>query len=287
MSLSYVKLFADTGRAVDLLSNEEAGRLFKAILHGINGEVDELPGQEKLVYAMLKAQFERDEETYERYCDKQQKNGKKGGRPKKPSGFSENPENPTVILEKPKNPTENPETQKSQEKDKDYNKEKDKDKEEEKDNNHYLYNNGAVTDEVDKIVNSDNPFGTDTGHRPDPNTVYAYASQELQSLGHRAMQEIQSFVDDTSEEVVRHAIDNALDQGVRTWSYVRSILNSYVDEGIKTVGEAKAYDDKRRKEKSKPSQRSQPCAPHTTPEEEEQKRKDKEFYDKVFASSFL
>lgn len=116
MKLSYVKLFADTSGAVDLLSDAEAGRLFKAILHGIAGEVDELPGQEKLVYAMLKAQFERDADAYEQYSEKQRENGKKGGRPKKPSGFSENPKNPTVFSE----------TQKSQ--DKDYNKDKDEEK---------------------------------------------------------------------------------------------------------------------------------------------------------------
>ena len=150
--------------------------------------------------------------------------------------------------------------------------------------------NGETDQPIQNAEDSDeqdNPFGADTGHRPNQSTVYAYASQELQSLGYRAMQELQSFADDTSEELVRHAIDNALDQGVRTWSYVRSILNSYADENIKTVGEAKAYDDKRRKEKSMSNQHSQYCTQRTTPEEEEQKRKDKEFYDRVFASTML
>lgn len=132
-----------------------------------------------------------------------------------------------------------------------------------------------------------NPYGYDNGQRLKQNTVYAYASQELKALSHRAMQELQSYVDDTSEEVVRHAIDNTLDQGIRTYSYVKKILDSYVDEGVKTVGEAKAYDDKRRKEKSMSNQHSQFCAQRTTPEEEEQKRKDKEFYDRVFASTML
>lgn len=117
MRLSYVKLYADTSGAVDLLSDAEAGRLFKAILHNIAGVVDELPGQEKLVYAMLKAQFERDAEAYELYSEKQRKNGEKGGRPKKPTGFSENPKNPLVFLE----------TQKSQDKDNNQDNNKDKD----------------------------------------------------------------------------------------------------------------------------------------------------------------
>ena len=118
MTMSYVKLFADTSVAIDLLSDTEAGRLFKAVMHYINGVNDELPGQEKLIFSMLKAQFERDAEAYENYCDRQRENGKKGGRPRKPNGFDENPEKPMVIYE----------TQKSQDKEKDKEKDKDKDK---------------------------------------------------------------------------------------------------------------------------------------------------------------
>lgn len=122
MALSYVKLFADTSGAIDLLSDTEAGRLFKAVMHYINGVDEELPGQEKLVFTMLKAQFERDAEAYERYSDKQRENGKKGGRPRKPTAFSENPENPSVFLK----------TQKSQDKDKEKDQDKDKDEDKER-----------------------------------------------------------------------------------------------------------------------------------------------------------
>lgn len=119
MKLSYVKLYADASETVDLLSDTEAGRLFKAVLHHVNGTEDELPGQEKLVYSMLKAQFERDAEAYEQFSEKQRKNGEKGGRPKKPTGYFENPKNPTVFSE----------TQKTQDKEKDKEEDKDKDKE--------------------------------------------------------------------------------------------------------------------------------------------------------------
>lgn len=86
-----------------------------------------------------------------------------------------------------------------------------------------------------------NPFGE--GRRPDRNTVYAYASNELVSLSQRAMQEIGDYVNDLSEDVVRHAIDNALDQGVRTWAYVKTILNGYVDAEVHSVGDAKRVDE--------------------------------------------
>lgn len=115
--LPYIKVFPDLSETVDLLSDAEAGRLLKSILHYANGEEDELPGQEKLVYAMLRKQIDRDAAEYERYSEKQRANGCKGGRPKKPKETQQNPKNP-LVLEK---------TQKSQEEEKD----KDKDKEEE------------------------------------------------------------------------------------------------------------------------------------------------------------
>lgn len=93
-----------------------------------------------------------------------------------------------------------------------------------------------------------NPYGE--GERPSKDTVFAYASSNLVSLSHRAMEEIVSFAEDLSEDVVRHAIDNALDNGVRTWAYVKSILNRYMDDGVKNLADAKAADDKRKKEQA-------------------------------------
>lgn len=93
-----------------------------------------------------------------------------------------------------------------------------------------------------------NPYGE--GERPSKDTVFAYASSNLVSLSRRAMEEIVSFAEDLSEDVVRHAIDNALDNGVRTWAYVKSILNRYMDDGVKNLADAKAADDKRKKEQA-------------------------------------
>ncbi len=117
MNLPYIKVFLDLSATVDLLSDAEAGRLLKALLHYGNGEEDELLGQEKLVFAMLRGQIDRDAVSYADYKDKQRGNGKKGGRPKKPT---ETQQNPSLFLK----------TQKSQDKEED--KDKDKDEDEEK-----------------------------------------------------------------------------------------------------------------------------------------------------------
>jgi predicted phage replisome organizer len=118
-----------------------------------------------------------------------------------------------------------------------------------------------------------NPFGE--GRKPERNTVYAYASNELVSLSQRAMQEIGDYVNDLSEDVVRHAIDNALDQGVRTWAYVKTILNGYVDAEVHSVGDAKRVDEeysKKRKGGTKQENTEQPTDKKwqdMTPEEQE------------------
>lgn len=112
--LPYVKVFGDLSATVDLLSDAEAGRLLKSLLHYINDREDELLGQEKLVFAMLKSQIDRDAASYAAYTDKQRENGRKGGRPAKAKPFSENPKNPSLFSE----------TQKSQEKEEEKDKEK-------------------------------------------------------------------------------------------------------------------------------------------------------------------
>ena len=118
--MPYIKLFGDTASAVDFLTDEEAGRLLKAILGYANGKNIELCGQEKLVFAMLRTQIDRDASAYEAFCEKQKANGSKGGRPRKPTGLPENPKNPVVLINNPKNPTVFSKTQKSQDKDKEY-----------------------------------------------------------------------------------------------------------------------------------------------------------------------
>ena len=43
-----------------------------------------------------------------------------------------------------------------------------------------------------------------------------------------------------TDELVRYAVDLANAQGIRTWAYVQSILNRWICEGVRTIGEAKA-----------------------------------------------
>lgn len=74
----------------------------------------------------------------------------------------------------------------------------------------------------------------------DVGTVEVYLANNITGLNATLMQEFQNFKDDLPEELIRHAIDEACAQNVRSYSYVRKILNRYVDKGFKTIGDVLA-----------------------------------------------
>ena len=105
--------------AIEPLNDAERGRLFTALLtYSSTGEVPDLRGNERFVFPQMKWQIDRDKGSYNDFCARQSENGKKGGRPKKPSVNSET-QKTQAFFEKPK---------KANNKDKEKDKDKDKDK---------------------------------------------------------------------------------------------------------------------------------------------------------------
>lgn len=105
-----MKVFTSFREILEPLSDAEKGRLFVAMLvYAESGETPEFSGNERFLWPTAKMQIDRAAKEYEGIVERNRENGKKGGRPKKADGFSENPNNPVGFLE----------TQKSQDKDKD------------------------------------------------------------------------------------------------------------------------------------------------------------------------
>ena len=100
------------------------------------------------------------------------------------------------------------------------------------------------------VVNSGACARDDGGEKPDFDTLEAYASANLQCLTAGNMAELVSFRADLPEDVIRFAIDAANANGVRKWAYVRSILQRWVEAGIKTLGDAKAEAETKRGKKA-------------------------------------
>ena len=82
MKNSFV-LYTDYREHVKLLSNEQKGELFTAILDYAAGEDPALEGMPLMAFSFIKAQMDRDSAIYEEKLTKRMQSGKKGGRPKK------------------------------------------------------------------------------------------------------------------------------------------------------------------------------------------------------------
>ncbi len=79
-----------------------------AIDFAMTGEEPGLSDMAALVFPFIKQDIVRDMVSYDKLCERNRKNGVKGGRPRK------NPENPMGSLETQENPTKPKETQKTQ-----------------------------------------------------------------------------------------------------------------------------------------------------------------------------
>lgn len=77
-------IYLDYQEQFELLTDEQAGQLIKAIIkYEKEGEIIKLDGMTKMAFSFIKTQLDRDREKYQAKCEKNKENAKKGGRPKK------------------------------------------------------------------------------------------------------------------------------------------------------------------------------------------------------------
>ena len=85
-------------------------------------------------------------------------------------------------------------------------------------------------------------------------TVERYALNNLRVMTPGHMQEFDEFltVHGVSDELMRYAIDVACGNGAPVWNYVAQVLYGWLDAGVKSVGDAKAQQEKHRKKRDGP-----------------------------------
>lgn len=89
-------LHIDSLDILDDLTDEQAGQLFKAIKSHQKGEAYELPSIVKIAFSPFKNQFARDDEKYEKLCEKNRLIAEKRYSTKSTTGKSGNEPEPTV-----------------------------------------------------------------------------------------------------------------------------------------------------------------------------------------------
>ena len=87
-------LYFDNAKQINMLTDEQAGKLIKAIYQfAVTGEETEFDDIAlNIVYGFITDNIRRDTEKYQEVCMRRAENGKKGGRPpkaEKANGFSE------------------------------------------------------------------------------------------------------------------------------------------------------------------------------------------------------
>jgi|GEM_PF-3511434 len=96
-------LYCDLIHSIEELSDEQAGKLLKIILEYVNDKSPVIEDQIlRIAFTPIKLSLKRDLETWKKTCEKNTKNGNKGGRPpklnpkepKEPTGFIGNPLEP-------------------------------------------------------------------------------------------------------------------------------------------------------------------------------------------------
>lgn len=106
--------------------------------------------------------------------------------------------------------------------------------------------------EEDTDGESDVVVGTDKEADDDGtvNTLERYATANLQYCSPGNLEELITYRDSMDDDAIRYCIDLACANGSRKYSYVRRILNNCVDQGLKTVGDIKAREAEREREKT-------------------------------------
>lgn len=97
-------VYLDNIKQYDKLTDEQCGKLFKAMCHfAKDGKEPEFSDPVlDITFSFLSDRMLRDSEKYEEACRKNAENGKKGGRPKKSESEIEKPKKTDRFFEKPK-----------------------------------------------------------------------------------------------------------------------------------------------------------------------------------------
>ena len=78
------QLYNDYIQHFNLMSDEDAGKLIKAIFSYVNDQpYEELKGMPMMAFSFISSQLKRDKDKYDARCEANRRNGSLGGRPKK------------------------------------------------------------------------------------------------------------------------------------------------------------------------------------------------------------
>ena len=218
MAQRFVPVWDDWNMVTQELNAQEKGRLIDAIVAYGNGEdwQDLIKGNERYVFPGYMARLDRWQEVSAARVAA----GKTGGRPAQATESKEKQTKANESKEKQTkaNESKNKQTEANESKSKQVN----------------VKGKGVIEEDEEERA-PETPFGEII---VDP--VIAVVQKELSGLTDDHYDDLAVFRKDLGDELVIEAVNEAVAHSTRSWAYVRKILSSYLRDGVKTVGEARA-----------------------------------------------
>lgn len=191
------------------LSDQELGRLVRALaIYHATGEQQELAGRESIAYDFIKVDIDRIDAKYEAKCETNR-------RSRVGTNVDERARTTTNVDERQQTSSNVP-----------------KDKDKVKD----------IDDDATARAH-ETAFGT-----VDVDPVIITIQRELSGLTVSHYDDLSAFRKDLPDDLIIEAVNEAVAHGARTWAYVRSILQGYIKDGIKTVGQARERSERRKRQ---------------------------------------
>ena len=114
MAMCYVQMYFSYLEPLADLTDEEVGRVFRAILkYGVDKTIPDLSPSEKMAFSFMKTNFDRDAAAYDAKVEKKRENGKKGGAPIGNQNARKQPKQPKQPKEEEKDDEEEDEEEES------------------------------------------------------------------------------------------------------------------------------------------------------------------------------
>ena len=216
--MEYLKIWTSFAEILEPLDDAERGRLFTAMLvYAESGETPAFTGNERFIWPVARQAIDRARAESKKLTA----NGAKGGRPTKPTETNDNIEEAKQTNDNQSEPTKTNTNQEKPNESYNINIKKDNIK---KDN---IKKNKATS-------YADTPFGE---IEIDP--VIVALQRELNGLTQSHYEDLDGFRKILDDDLIMEAINEAVAHSARSWAYVRTILQTYVRDGIRTVGQAR------------------------------------------------
>lgn len=209
----YVKLWLSYASYFEAYGAAEVGRLVLAMIeYKSSGATPEFSGSERFIWPAIKRDIDESNKAQENKAVANRENGKKGGRPKKATGFEETEETEEVS-EKPKKAMDKGQGkgQRSRSKDMDMD-----------------ISTASARDDALAVV------------------ARAYMDRINPTPSPTSMELLGGYVEAMGQDVCLRAIDKAIDAGKPVWNYVHGILRRLEAQGVKCLADMEALDEKHR-----------------------------------------